>query len=318
MLTDPSSHDVGVILVNWNGSDVTIPCIDSLKRGNKRPSVIVVVDNASIDDSPSRIKAAHPDVLVVLNTANLGFAAANNVGICQLLENRDIRYIWLLNNDTLVTESCLKNLCLAAEGISGLAAFSGKIFYENPRDEVWYGGAFRNKWNLCAPHLENDSLARRTNGCPSDVDFISGCCIFAPAATFLRFGGLRSDFFMYSEDNEWCWRVKNGGGRLIYVPAAVLTHRLNATVKKSPAAMNYIIYPGIRNNLWTIRLHSDSLGRKMIAITLNLAGTAKVIARCAKMRRHRAVGYAFLSIIAGLFNRISPAAGVEGIRKSNA
>ncbi len=92
--------DVTCILLNWNGWRDTVECLKALKECRYRNLTIIVVDNGSTNDSVARIRAAHPDVLLLESGKNLGFAGGNNIGIRYALA-QGAEYVWLLNNDTV-------------------------------------------------------------------------------------------------------------------------------------------------------------------------------------------------------------------------
>ena len=130
---------VGVVLINWNAGEFTIPCIRSLLAGTERPDVIVVVDNASSDGSAEAINSEYPQVILVRNETNRGFAGANNQGI-ELLLRAGAAYIWLLNNDTVVATDCLEKLSMVVNRHLVGVGFSAKVFYDTPRYFPWYAG----------------------------------------------------------------------------------------------------------------------------------------------------------------------------------
>src|SRR2546430_14666314 len=129
---------LGVVILNWNGMDVTPRCLDSILRSSSPPDQIVVVDNASTDGSADHIRGRYPQVALIVNDSNLGFAEGNNVGIRYLLE-RAFDLVLLLNNDTVVDPDCLRELKRAAE--TQPAAAYGAIIYElSAPGRIWYSG----------------------------------------------------------------------------------------------------------------------------------------------------------------------------------
>ncbi len=261
---------VGVVLVNWNGGQFTIPCIQSLLAGTVKPNQIVVVDNASVDESVNKIVSAFGNVKLICNTVNKGFADANNQGIEFLLE-QGMDYVLLLNNDTLVAEDCLEQLIWAATLNPEAAGYSGMIFHMDTPGQLWYAGAYRHHLHLGVKHFNDNRLDKFVNNRVVEVDFISGCCMFIPRSALIRHGGFCGKYFAYSEDNEWSWRVRRNKERLLYVPKAVLWHHISASVKKdwgkrgpSPRAW----YLMVRNNLWTIRRYAEPFRKKILAVMI--------------------------------------------------
>ncbi len=250
---------VGVILVNWNGGEFTADCLKTLYAGTVVPDKVLVVDNASTDGSPEKLAVDHPEILLVRNARNEGFATANNQG-AKVLIAEGIEYLWILNNDTYVAPDCLELLLKAAVARSDAAALSSQIFYVDPPGRIWYAGGRRRRRDLGVAHVLDDSL--NGSGEPVPVEFVSGCCMLVPATVWKRLGGFVDDYVAYSEDSEWCLRATRSGLRLYYVPASKLTHRVSASVNKntggkkkapiSPRAY-FLMY---RNHFWTVRRHA--------------------------------------------------------------
>jgi GT2 family glycosyltransferase len=265
------ASSIGVVLVNWNGGEFTVPCIRSLLAGEIKPDQIVVVDNGSADDSPTRVKALFPSVVLHRNPTNAGFAAANNLGV-KILLGLKVDFIWTLNNDTEVSADCLSHLLRAARQCPEGAGFSGKIFCASSESSIWYAGAFRHKLHQAPKHLLTPDLDSRAINGLVEVPFVSGCCIFAPSSTFLRYGGAIESYFL-SEDSEWCWRVTGNGGRFFYVPAATLVHKVSASIRKGSASGGislHAMYFSNRNQLWAVRTHAGKECPKAFAIAVNV------------------------------------------------
>lgn len=268
--SERTHSDVGVILVNWNGGEFTIPCIKSLLASTVVPNKIVVIDNASTDGSPELIKENCPEITLIKNESNLGFTGANNIGIRYLL-GENVDYIWLLNNDTEVHPHCLGNLLKEYEDNPDIAATTGKILYPN-RKTIWYGGSIFSYWSLSVHHRGAMKEDHGQYDQAEDVPFISGCCMMVRRGAIEKVGLLDHNFFAYSEDFDWCIRAKRAGLRLRYVPQAILYHKVSASLNKhrgmvtggssSPFAI-YLIY---KNRLLIIRKHSSNPIQFMAAI----------------------------------------------------
>ena len=275
MIVDPSDMPltVGVVLVNWNGGEFTLPCLRTLCDGTVTPDHIVVVDNGSADGTPARIASEYPSITVIRNGSNEGFTGANNQGIALLLE-RNVDYIWILNNDTLVARDCLAVLVAAALHHPRAAGLSGKIFYDVPPDRLWYAGAVRHWMHRAPKHIATSILDSRAVGGVVAVEFISGCCMFIPAWAFRKCGGFLRSYVAYSEDSEWCWRVIKAGEGLLYVPNAYIWHKVSASVRKntSTSSTQAISLPAwhlmVRNHLWTVRRHAAGEHRPRLLVLL--------------------------------------------------
>jgi GT2 family glycosyltransferase len=297
---------VGVVLLNWNGGEFTIPCIQSLLTGSIKPDKIVVVDNGSTDGSLDRIKDSFPRVAFIENKENRGFAEGNNQGIAYLLDD-GMDYIWLLNNDTIVDHCCLEIILNVAKGYPDGAGFTGKTYYDESKDRLWYAGAFRHPWHLSVKHFDQPILDDQTRDGAARVPFISGCCMFVPAWAWKNYGQLLGDYIAYSEDNEWCWRVSKKGGGLFYVPSAILYHKLSASIKKNTNSTTSDITPlawflMTRNYFFTLRIHAEGL-RKVMAMTVGVGLTARNVLIWAIGHRRQSAQAALRGMLAGLFKK---------------
>ena len=254
---------LGIVVLNWNGKDVTSRCLDSISRSSCPPDQIVVVDNASTDGSADLIRGGYPQVIVILNDSNLGFAEGNNVGIRYLLE-RAFDLILLLNNDTMMDPDCLHELRQAAEA-QPAAAYGATIYELSAAGKIWYGGGSIGRLTLEARH---ETAPADTDNAPRPTDFITGCCIMFRSDALRSIGLLDRDFFAYYEDVDWCLRAGASGGRLLYVPSAIIRHDISHSFRRAGAydegVAHYswtrsgplVLYLAYRNRLLLARKHA--------------------------------------------------------------
>lgn len=281
---------VGVALINWNALELTTPCIESLMSMTIVPSHIVVVDNASTDDSANRIEEAFPEVELIRNTANLGFTGGTNAGVARLLE-LGMDYIWILNNDTIVDGGCLELLLAALHENDAIAGISGGIFLFDRPDRIWYMGAWTERWTLRAPHRWYAEVWRGPDGVPIVVDFISGCCMLIRRSVLERVGLLDDHFFAYGEDYDWCLRARAAGQKLYCLPGAKLWHHNSASVNKntirksrgttSPTS-HYLV---TRNMLFILRKHASSRLQLVFGAAVHLVPRLLIAAAAALLGR---------------------------------
>lgn len=234
---------VSIVLVNYNGARDTLECIDSLSNITYPNYQIIVVDNASSDDSVSIMsQGGFPNMTLLEAGDNLGFSGGNNVGIRYALE-KGTDYILLLNNDTIVTEDFLDKLVDSAKILENQAVITSKILYAGEPDTIWYaGGEFNEKTGRVShTHIgqKNDRQEQLR-----EVTFISGCCMLFSVDTFSRIGELEESFFLYCEDLEYCCRAREKGVRLYYEPRSVIYHKVSASTGK---ASTLSVYYTVRN-----------------------------------------------------------------------
>ncbi|RRR72966.1 MAG: glycosyltransferase family 2 protein [Candidatus Viridilinea halotolerans] len=239
---------VAIIVLCYNGSSDTLACLASLRRSDYPQAQVVVLDNASQDDTPAKVREHFPEVLVIENGANLGFAAGNNVGLrYALAEGYD--YALLLNNDTEVAPDFLSLLVAAAEADPQRGALGPMIYYYEAPTRIWSaGGQIDWQRGVCSMAGEAEDVGQYAT--PRDVDFVTGCALLMRRTALERAGLLDERFFMYFEESEWCVRVARAGMRIRFVPQARVWHKipLNARFDKE-----YLAYYMTRNRLLFLR-----------------------------------------------------------------
>lgn len=209
-----------VVILNFNGGDKIIKCLNSLK--SEKCSVIVV-DNNSKDSSVQLIKEQFPKVKIILNQENLGFAAGNNKGIKYALK-RGAEIVLLLNQDAVIGKGSLKILIENGAGI-----VAPVIKFKRKKRWVYdYGGKI--DWRIGRPnHLEKDKLIKKMNFLP---DYVSGCAMLIRKSVFDKIGLLDEKFFLYFEDADYCLKAKKAGFGIAVEPKAGVRHNLVEKEKK--------------------------------------------------------------------------------------
>ncbi|MCI0453022.1 MAG: glycosyltransferase family 2 protein [Candidatus Latescibacteria bacterium] len=224
----PVPPSVVVVVLTWNGRELTMDCLRSLEAVATPNVRVMVVDNASMDGTVAAIRARYgARVEVVENPTNLGYAGGNNAGIRRALDD-GARFILLLNNDTTVAPDFVDELLNAMhEPMIGIAA--PKIYFAEPRDRVWYAGGEISLWRGVARHAGIRQVDRGQFDHPHDVDYASGCALFARREVFERVGLLDEAYRAYFEDADLCMRAARAGFRIRYVPGAKVWHRISAS-----------------------------------------------------------------------------------------
>jgi GT2 family glycosyltransferase len=234
-----------VVVLCYNGLALTLDCLDSLRHLDYEFVDILIVDNASGDDTPATVRARFPEVMVIETGANLGFAAGINVGLRYALEH-GYDYALLLNNDTEVAPDFLDRLVQAAEADPAIGAIGPMIYYHDPSDMIWSAGGVID-WRHGNSAMRG--IGERDRGqyrAAVDVDFVSGCALLCKRAALERAGLLDERFFMYYEETEWCVRVTRAGFRVVHLPAAQIWHKIPLDAR---AEQPYVSYYMTRNRL---------------------------------------------------------------------
>jgi GT2 family glycosyltransferase len=243
---------LSVILLNYNGAPDTIDCIESLHRSSFKDFEVVVVDNASSDDSVDLLKARCPDVTLLVNNRNLGFAGGNNVGIRYALK-RGSEFVLLLNNDTTADPDALQTLLKTMGENSAAGIIGGKIYYSDRPNVIWFAGGYFNANSGFGDHYGKSEEDRGQYDKVRECDFITGCCMLIRRDVCQKIGFLDESYFLYYEDADFCTRARRAGYSVLYQPAAVIYHKISrATSWDSPA----YIYFNLRNKLFYLQRNS--------------------------------------------------------------
>lgn len=229
---------VAVVLLNWNGWRDTLRCIASLKQLDYPDFDVIVVDNGSTDGSPQYILSDQPDVDLVQTGANLGFGGGCNVGMRKALA-QGVDYVWLINSDTTVDARALSEMVAVAEEDACVGAV-GSVLYEADRiDQVqlWGGGKVR-LWTGHSRHQKQ----------PAELDFISGASLLLRRQAIESVGLFDEQlFFMYWEDTDLGFRLRQAGWRLAVAEKSHVWHKESASLgKRSLLLDEYFTRSGVR------------------------------------------------------------------------
>jgi GT2 family glycosyltransferase len=221
-----SEHEkqASVIIPNWNGATLLPSCLDALRRQSVRDFEVIVVDNASTDESCELIDADYPEVRLLQLQRNLGLTGGCNAGIHMAKGE----VIALLNNDAEAEAGWLAAL------IDGLARYpkagsvASKMLLHDRRDIINSAGDFYGRDGLPG----NRGVWQKDEGRYDEEAWVFGACGGAVAyrrSMLNQVGLFDPDFFMYCEDVDLAWRAQLAGWRCRYIPDAVVYHRLSAT-----------------------------------------------------------------------------------------
>jgi GT2 family glycosyltransferase len=224
--------DLSVIILNYNTKDLTRRCLKSVfasQTGYKFE--VFVSDNGSKDGSIEMVKSEFPQVKLLENNANLGFAKGNNVAIRQALG----RYILLLNSDTEVNQDTLDKSIRRADEIPNLGALGCKVLLADGSLDQACRRKFPNPWNSFLRLFGFKKFSDYNIDAPIDqemeVDALIGAYMMVPQTVINKVGMLDEDYFLYGEDLDWCWRIKEAGYKIIYYPGASILHLKSASSK---------------------------------------------------------------------------------------
>jgi GT2 family glycosyltransferase len=243
-----SNPQVDCIVLNWNGWQDTISCLDSFAKCTYPSLRVIVVDNGSADDSVARIRAAHPDILLLENSKNLGFAGGNNVGIGYALTH-GAEYLWLLNNDTEPAPDALCALVEKAMSDRTIGAAASICYFADAPSKIqaWAGA----RVNLWIGYSRLNTEPRPDNW----FHTLNGTSMLMSRSAVEDVGMLDEDFFLYWEDTEFCLRLRKKGWKIAAAPHSHVLHKVNASTQGNWSLLDrYYTASGLR----LLQLHSPA------------------------------------------------------------
>lgn len=253
---------VAIILVNWNGLEVTRNCIESLQSLDYEQHSVILVDNGSTDGSADILEKAYPHITVIRSPINTGFSGGNNIG-CRYVLQKEFRYLLMLNNDTIVEPDFLSHLVSYMEEHPETGAIQPRIHFEHNKTYIWNSGSFYAKW-------WGFLYTKRVGRAPIDsdlkikqVDWITGCAFLTRTSILQQTGLLAENMFMYSEDVDLSFRIAKRGYRLIYHPNALIYHIAGMSNKTATKGKEGYVHPLVhyynqRNRIWILKKYTPA------------------------------------------------------------
>ena len=211
---------VSIIIVNWNAKAYLKGCFESILSQTFTDYEIILVDNASSDGSVVFVKDNFPQVRIITNNENMGFAQGNNIGI----ENSTGKIIVLFNPDAIADKEWLSILVNVIQSSEKIAAVAGKMYYlgdKYGKDAVFCTWSKINPYSASPYNFHDDEPI-------SKVDYLSGAAMVIKRDILEKIGLLDSDYFLYFEETDLCARMIRGGYDLMYVPSGIVWHAVSA------------------------------------------------------------------------------------------
>ncbi len=227
--------DLSIIIVSWNVRDHLRACLASVESSIKRHGdsltlEVIVVDSGSSDGTPTMVRETFPWVQLIARKENVGFPRGNNLGLSQAKG----RHLLLLNPDTEIVGDALGQMVTYLEAHPDVGAVGpqllnpdGTVQSSRRRFPTLMTAAFESTWlqplappGLLARYYVADVPADQ----PADVDWLVGACLMVPTRIVEAVGTLDEAYFMYSEELDWCRRIKAAGFRIVFLPEAQVLH----------------------------------------------------------------------------------------------
>ncbi len=232
--------DLSIIIVNWNSIDYLRQCVVSIQDTARGLDYeIIVVDNASEEDCRG-IGTAFPSITLVLSDRNLGFAAANNLGV----DHSCGRTILFLNPDTVVTTNALERMLQELHSATEIGAVGCRLLNRDLSLQMSCVQPFptiinqllaidwlRRRWPMLPLWGMSALFAEQGTGI-HEVDVVSGACLMVRRESFEKVGRFSTEYFMYAEEIDLCYKLRHAGYKVCYVPEAEVIHFGGQSTKK--------------------------------------------------------------------------------------
>ena len=222
-----------IVVLNWNGGEVTLACLESLATVMSPSCRVLVVDNGSTDGSPEKIRAAFPDLELLLLPSNIGYAGGNNAGFRRVLELH-AEFVIFLNNDTIVGSDFCAPLLETLQGKPSSGIAVPKIFYQDRPDTLWYAGGVVTLSTGLIRHVGLRKKDAPEFDRPGATGYATGCCFAMRCRDFEAVGGFDEGFSMYAEDVDLSLRIRSLGMSIEYIPSSRIWHRVSASYSGAP------------------------------------------------------------------------------------
>lgn len=238
----PSHLHLSIVVLCWNDWEVLKNCLASIYRCTQSINFEVIVsDNGSTDDSIDQVRRNFPQIILLENKRNLGFAKGNNVGI----QAAQGEYVLILNPDTIIHEGALDRWVSYAAQHPNAGAFGLRVLnpdgsyqtsarpFPSVRGE-WIAALGLRPLGLLSDCFKSDTYVGWQGDSERLIDWQSGCCVMFRANVLNRLGGFDERFFYHCEEVDLCLRVWQTGSKILFTPSATITHLGGQSVKKFP------------------------------------------------------------------------------------
>jgi GT2 family glycosyltransferase len=301
-LTTGTTPLIATIIPNWNGKELLRLALESLLLDGYPDQMVIVIDNGSTDGSREMMRDDYPDVVLISNVRNRGFARANNQGIEAALRS-GADFCFFLNNDATVEPGCLGTLIDAMAAEPDVGAVAPLIVYADHPDLIWYGGGVVS---LRTGYIGHRFIRKPRNAGDLEsgaTDYLTGCALMVRSDVLRQVGGFDTSYPLYCEDVDLSLNILKAGKRITFWKDGVVRHKVSSSSGggisplkayhrgRSTALLLKRWAPG---SAWLTLTFTGTLG--LAASSLKLIFSGKVIASSALIR----------GVIGGMLNLNQP------------
>ena len=247
---------VSIIILNWNGLEDTIECLESLKKITYPNYQVIVVDNGSEGNDVKVLRERFGDYIQIIeNDRNYGFSGGNNIAVRWLLNDSCPDYFLLLNNDTVVDAEFLTEMVKVTESDPSIGVVGPKTyFYDDPNrlQLVWLEVDMFSGQGIHVGAREVDTGQYENL---TEVDYAQGSCLMVKRCVIDTVGLLDELYFTYWDEADYCIRTRQAGYKIVYVPKARIWHKVSSSAKKITGLSRYY---KTRNSFYFIKKYGTS------------------------------------------------------------
>ncbi len=254
---------VGVVIVNHNLKDSLRETIESFKKVNYPDVQIVVADNASTDGSQEMVRQFFPDVHLLVHEEEQGYARAASLGMAFLADKT--KYIFSTTNDVIVDAEILNVLVDYAENDPKAGVLGAKIYFFDRPQVIWHAGARIHPLHGHSFHIGWERKDNPRYDRVRECDFVTGCGFLLRSQVVKKIGYFNEQLVFYSEDADLCYRVREEGYKVFYIPGAKMWHKVSTTLAKNRSLQ---LRYSTRNSLYLLQRHK--VGLYPLSLMVNL------------------------------------------------
>lgn len=256
---------ISIVILNWNGKKHLKKCLLSIKKVSYFPFEAIVVDNSSSDGSAEMVKKEFPQVVLVLNKKNLGYSGGNNVGIKKSTGS----YVFILNNDTEVTEDFLDPLVAVMEKDATIGCVQPKLLYASDHMLLNAVGSYFTSTGFLYHYGYRKKSNPKQYNLPLTIYSAKGAGMLLRKSALEKVGLFDEDFFIFFEETDLCHRLWLAGYKIVYIPSSIIYHHeaVDTSKQMKDYTRNYLSF---RNRICSFIKNLEGISMIKIFIVLFL------------------------------------------------
>lgn len=293
---------ISIIIINWNGYEVTSACLKSLHLIDYTNFNIILVDNGSTDGSAEKLYQDFPTISHLKLSKNLGFTGGNNAGFALAKVKFNPDYYLMLNNDTVVKPDFLPRM-IQPFSDSLVFATVPKIFYFEPDNTLWFAGGHISTLTGIGKAWGANCVDKGQHDREREINYMNGCCALVSAKCIESVGTLDDIYFANTEDVDYSLRIVKSGHKIVYVPTAVIFHKVNYSFKKNKGQW-FAFYLSTRNKILLHRKYASPLKSLLFVVAFGLRWVIYLTLKLSFKGDFKSVKSLYIGLADGITSRL--------------